>query len=309
MPEKILWPQNKIFAFTIFDDTDSAFLDNVGAVYSALKEYGLYTTKSVWPILGQRMPIGGATCEDEQYLNWLLSLKHDGFEIAWHNATFHSSLRQETIKGLEKFKELFGFYPKIMANHSGCQEGIYWGNYRLTGINEKIYNFFTFNKNKNVFRGHIKGDKFFWGDLCKEKIKYVRNFTFADINTLKACPYMPYHDPAREYVNYWFASSNGANVKDFNNCISERNQDRLESEGGACIMYTHFAKGFYEKSKINNRFNVLIKRLSKKNGWFVPVSELLDYLLSKKSANTITGKERNGLELKWLLYKITKGTN
>jgi hypothetical protein len=53
----------------------------------------------------------------------------------------------------------------------------------------------------------------------------------------------------------------------------------------------------------------LINRLSRKNGWFVPAGELLDYLLSKKSLNIITDKEKNGLEFKWLLYKITKGTN
>ena len=38
-------------------------------------------------------------------------------------------------------------------------------------------------------------------------IEQVRNFVFSDINTLKSCPYMPYQDPTKPYVNYWFASS------------------------------------------------------------------------------------------------------
>ena len=55
---------------------------------------------------------------------------------------------------------------------------------------------------------------------------------------------MPYHDPDRPYVNAWFAASEGADVTAFNRCLSEEHQDRLEAEGGACIMYTHFASGF-----------------------------------------------------------------
>ena len=57
---------------------------------------------------------------------------------------------------------------------------------------------------------------------------------------------MPYHDPRRPLVNSWFASSNGANPEVFLHCLSEKNQDRLEEEGGACVMYTHFANGFLE---------------------------------------------------------------
>ena len=249
------WPESKKFVFTVFDDTDFSTVDNVGEVYNLLRDLGFRTTKSVWPIKGQNIPtVGGITCEDKDYLSWVLDLKKQGFEIGFHNATYHSSFREDTIKGIEKFREFFGEYPKSMANHADCEEGIYWGNARLTGVNEKIYNFVTFNKKKNVFRGHVENDRFFWGDICKERIKYVRSFVFPGINTFKICPFMPYHDPQRPYVNYWFASSNGCDLKDFNKCISEGNQDRLEEEGGVCIMYTHFAKGFQQGNKINPAF-------------------------------------------------------
>jgi hypothetical protein len=309
MDPKILWPEGKQFAFTVFDDTDLATLENVKEVYSFLSECGFRTTKSVWPVRGQRETrAGGATCEDKAYLEWLLGLRRDGFEIGYHNATFHSSLRDETIRAIERFAELFNHYPQSMANHVGCEESIYWGNYRLTGLHEKIYNFLTRNRNKDKFRGHIEGDKYFWGDICKEKIKYVRNFVFSGINTIKICPVMPYHDPKRKYVNYWFASSDGANVKKFNNCISETNQDRLEKEGGACIMYAHFAFGFLKEEHIDSKFRFLMERLSKKNGWFVPVSTLLDYLLQLRNNHDITDRQRNTLERKWLFNKIKVGT-
>ncbi len=308
MTRRIKWPDGKDFAFTVFDDTDRATIENVSEVYSFLADLGFRTTKSVWPIRGNREPpIGGSTCEDQDYLKWVYNLKEIGFEIGYHNAAFHSSLRHETIRGIDKFVELFGHWPKSMANHADCKENIYWGNYRLTGGNEFIYNLLTRYHYNKVFRGHIEGDKYFWGDICKEKVKYVRNFAYADINTLEACPVMPYHDPNRPYVNYWFASSEGPNVDAFNRCIDERNQDRLEEKGGCCIMYTHFAAGFYKDGKMNSRFKFLMDRLSKKNGWFVPVSILLDYLRKENGEHVITARERRFLERKWLLHKIRVG--
>jgi len=306
------WPEGKEFAFTIFDDTDLQTVDNTREVYDLLGELGLFTTKSVWPIRGDCTPrIGGTTCENSEYLKWVLELQTKRFEIALHNVTYHTSAREETVYGIERFHELFGHYPYSMANHSGCNEGIYWGNSRLTGINELIYNLLLRNKSKGVFQGHVETSPLFWGDICREKIKYVRNFVFGDINTLKMCPYMPYHDQRRVYVNYWFASSEGPDVDSFVSTLSERNQDRLAREGGACIMYTHFAKGFSEGGRLHSRFRSLIKRMSRMNGWFVPVNTLLDYLLETRGNHNITESESNRIERKWLWHKIvrTRGTS
>jgi len=306
------WPNKKDFAFTIFDDTDWQTRENVREIYALLKDFGFRTTKSVWPVKGNEIPqIGGSTCEEPEYLKWVKCLQNDGFEIGYHSNTFHRSLRDEVIFGIEKFYEYFGHYPKTMAQHTDYREceAIYWGNYRVTpGPHEWIYNIFTRGKHKKIFTGHIERSKYFWGDICKEKIKYVRNFIFSDINTIKACPIMPYHDPERLYVNFWFASSEGANVNSFNKCLSEKNQDRLEEEGGACIMYSHFASGFYSNGNINSRFQFLIKRLSKKNGWFVPASILLDYISKIRGNHIITNKERKQLERKWLLHKARIGS-
>jgi hypothetical protein len=308
MSNNIIWPDGKKFAFTIFDDTDYSTLRNVTEIYSFLDTLGFRTTKSVWPFRGNMDPkIGGSTCDDLEYQKWVIALQKKGFEIGFHNATFHSSLREATINGLERFRELFGTYPKSMSNHSGCLESIYWGSYRLTGINRLIYNLLNRYRYNGVFRGHIESDKYFWGDICKDKIKYVRNFTFPDINTLKANSNMPYFDPQKPFVNYWFSSSEGYNVKVFNNCINEENQDRLEEEGGVCIMYTHFACGFFQDNCINARFAFLMKRLAQKNGWFIPVATLLDYILKQKNHYVITDKERRKLERKWLFHKLKAG--
>ena len=120
---KIAWPEGKQFAFTIFDDPDFDTLENVATMYSFLSDIGLRTTKAVWPLRGCGTPkIGGATCEDKQYLKQIVSLQDQGFEVALHNVTYHTSTRDETARGLETFDRLFGHYPYSMANHSGCHE-------------------------------------------------------------------------------------------------------------------------------------------------------------------------------------------
>ncbi len=138
-------------------------------------------------------------------------------------------------------------------------------------------------------------------------MKYVRNFTFRDIDTLAACPWMPYHDPARPFVDRWFASSEGADVDAFVRCASEANQDRLEAGGGACIMYTHFAAGFVRDGRLDPRFESLMRRMARRNGWFVPVATLLDHLEAFNGETVITARQRSALERRWLLSKVRVG--
>ncbi|MCE5303102.1 MAG: hypothetical protein LLF97_08345 [Planctomycetaceae bacterium] len=305
-----LWPDAKKFAFTIFDDTDNATVANVGPVYSFLADCGFRTTKSVWVVDGNphRGNCVGDSCAKPDYLRWVKNLQSRGFEIGFHNCSWHGLPRDEIRAALDRFVDLFGNNPQSAANHTGVEESIYWADARLSGWRRWVYNLLTRFHNYKRFTGHVEGNEYFWGDFCKERIKYLRNFTYHEINTLKACPFMPYHDPQRPFVNYWFASSDGHDLPTFNECLSEENQDRLEEEGGACIMYTHFAKKFCEDGKLNPRFRELMLRLSKKNGWFVPTATLLDYLLKVNGHHAISNAERRGLEMKWLGEKIFTGT-
>ena len=306
--KRLTWPQGKTFAFTIFDDTDLSAPGNFEEVYAFLADSGFRTTKSVWPIEGSQTPlIGGATCENPAYVKSVLHLQGLGFEIGYHDSTYHAVGREQIAGALERFRELFGHYPKSMSNHADSAEAIYWGDARLTGIRRWIYNLISLNRRKNAFFGHVEGSPHFWGDLCLSRIDYVRNFITGDINTLKACPPMPYHDPDKPYVKYWYAASEGPTVQPFNRTIREENQDRLEAEQGACIMYTHVACGFQDAGKVNPRFKELMLRLSKKNGWFVQVGELLDYILKERGPHTLSDSERRKLEWTWLWHKVRVG--
>jgi len=313
MKTDIKWPNGKQFAFTIFDDTDNSTVQNAPKVYDFLSELGMLTTKSVWPIKGEDVPlIGGSTCDNPEYLQWVLNLMQQGFEIALHNVAYHTSKRLQINEGIEKFKSYFGYYPNVHANHVDCLDSIYWGDERLSGFYKFIYNLITQYKKNGQFKGTTQSSDFFWGDICQERIQYVRNFVYSNINTLKACPYMPYFDERKPYVNNWFASSEGANCQSFCQTITEANQDRLEEEGGCCIMYTHFGSAsFYEQGKLNAEFKRLIKRLSSKGGWFAPVSTILDYIQKQRGTYSITLKEHQRLERKWLINKVfyTRGTS
>jgi hypothetical protein len=303
---EVIWPDGKRFAVAIVDDTDSATMDNVPVVYRLLRDLGIRSTKTVWPLGGTRPPSGptGTTCDDPSYLAWVKELAREGFEIGLHNVTYHSSHRDEVRRGLDRFRELFGHHPRSHANHAECEDGIYWGAARLTGLRRPIYQLTTMLRNRRYF-GHVAGSPYFWGDLCRDHISYVRNFTFADVNTLKLCPFMPYHDPQRPLVRAWYAAAEGGTVPQFNNTLREEAQDRLLAEGGACIVYTHFGKSFVQHGTINPRFAQLMTRLAKLGGWMVPVTTLLDHIAQQRGGvHQLTDGERARLEWRWLAHKV-----
>jgi hypothetical protein len=301
-----VWPQGRRFAFTVFDDADSQTLENGKPIYDLLGDLGFRTTKSVWPVRGPREPSDhGETCDEPHYLRWVQELQRRGFEIGYHMATSHTSTRDETLRALDRFAEHFGDAPRTAANHYNCAENVYLGEARVSGLRRLAYNVLTGFRNRRRFFGHVPGHPLFWGDVCRARIPYVRNFVFGDINTLKQCPYMPYHDPERPFVNYWFAASEGANVDAFVARITEEAQDRLEAERGACIMYAHFGLGFYRDGVVDPRFRRLMRRLAAKGGWYVPVGTLLDHLRSERDGGReITEPERAMLEWRWLLHKM-----
>lgn len=305
----VSWPDGRRFAFAIFDDTDLATVANVGPVYDFLTSIGVLATKSVWTVTGDGTPaFGGATCDDPDYLAWTQGLPAQGHEIASHGVTYTTAPRDLTRRGLDRFRELYGHDPVAMANHSGCDEAIYWGSARVSGAQRALYDVMTRYRRRGRFRGHIEGDPLFWGDLCKERIRYVRNFTFLDIDTLAACPEMPYHDPDRPWVNLWFAASEGRDAKQFIEQIRPANIDRLEASGGACIMYTHFASGFLRDGVLDPVFVERMTQLAARGGWFVPVSTLLDHLRAQKGDTVIDRRGRSRLERRWLQSKFRVGS-
>ncbi|CUQ67414.1 conserved exported protein of unknown function [Candidatus Nitrospira inopinata] len=278
-PRTVSFPDGKKFAFSIVDDTDMATLERVKPLYDLLYHYGFRTTKTVWVLESNDLshpPNQGDTLHDPAYRAYMEELKRRGFEIALHGVRGGSSRRSEIIQGLEEFKRVMGDYPVIHVNHSLNQDNVYWGEHRWSF---PLFQWGYALAAKHQFFGHDRTSDYFWGDLVKERIRYVNQFTYSDINLLVVNPSMPYRLSDKPFVNLWFPTADGDNLDRFEALLSKENLDRLEREGGVCLVYTHMGAGSFNKdSGADPRFEGRLKDVSSRNGWFVPASEILDYL-------------------------------
>lgn len=305
----MVFPDNKRFAFSILDDTDDATLTNVKPVYDLLREYGFRTTKTVWPLEcpeGSRIFFAAETLQNKPYLDFVHELADDGYEVAFHGATMETSRRDRTIRALEFLKEEFGYYPRLFCNHGQNRENLYWGHKRFQTTVLRQLSRLTLREPTQYFAGDVEGSDYFWGDLCKERITYVRNFTFKRVNLLTVNPGMPYRLPQTRFVNYWFSSADAPDVDAFNRLLTVERIDRLEREGGVCIVSTHLGKGFSQDGRLDSNTTNILRYLAGKSGWFVPVSDVLDYLLKcRHSPSELSWRERLQLECRFVTDKIT----
>lgn len=298
------FPANKRFAFSIFDDTDLSTVENTAPVYRLLTELGMRTTKSVWPLASvTEGKHGGSSLQDPEYLKFVLELRDLGFEIAIHNMRNHHCSRELVEKGFSEFRRLLGHGPRVHANHSRNRENLYWGAARFKSL-RPFYAVASRLMRERKFEGHNPDSEVFWGDLCQQHLDYVRSFVFREINLDHVNPSLPYYDPSKPFVKYWFSSCDGADVDDFCDLLSESNQEKLEREGGVCIVYTHFACGFVSDGAVNPRVDRLLRALASRNGWFVPVSQLLDHLRTQRQTAQITDAELFRMEGRWAYDRV-----
>lgn len=306
------YPGGKRFAFTVIDDTDNATLANVKPLYDFLHALGMRVTKTVWPMAcPEGSPNFGEseTLEDPRYLEFVRELKARGFEITWHGATMESSTRERTLAALELYFERFGEYPRIHVNHSQNRENVYWGAARF---DSPVLQFFV----SHVLRrplGHFSGDDpkspYWWGDRCQRHMEYGRNLTTNNINTASFNPSMPYRDPQRPLIPWWFSSSDADNVDEFNALIAEPNQEQLEREQGFCIVATHFGKRFVENGQVNPLTRERLSALARRDGWFPTTGELLDWLRTQRPAGapeTLPPGEWRRMQRQWAVELILR---
>lgn len=302
MTSHLEFPGGARFAFTVMDDTDVATVDNVGPVYRILESLGMRTTKTVWPVRCQEGSKNfwlSETMDDARYCAFVADLQRRGFEIAFHCATMETSTRERTARALRRFRSVFGAPPRVHANHALNRENLYWGTARFDDpVVRKLYRL-VLREPPNFYQGHCTGSPYWWGDLCLEQIEYVRNLTFSEINLLRVNPSMPYRDPARPYVSWWFSAVDAEGVDEFNDLLRPENQQRLETEGGVCIVATHLGKGFSRAGKVHRETQRLLELLVKRNGWFPPVGELLDWLRTRREHDGLPVREWRRMQWRW----------
>jgi hypothetical protein len=308
-------PPGKQFALTFVDDTDASTRENTEPVYDLLADQGFWGTKTVWPLQARRnsafrrdlehqvaTPNTGDTLEHPEYLDFIRKLRRTGFEIALHGVAAGNSTRDEIVEGLCRYEAALGEAPSMMVFHQTNIDNLYCGRDKLdTAVFKTIERF----SDRSEYEGHREGSRSFWGDLIKDRFRYVRLpfHTIDDIDTLALNPSMPFHDSRRPYVRRWFAASDGADLVRFNRLLSDDNVRRLAHQRGACIVYTHFAKGFARRRNgrrvLDGDFVRTVERVAQHPGaWFATASGLLDRLAAIRS-----------LRLVHRHYEITIGNN
>jgi hypothetical protein len=249
---------------------------------------------------------GSETLQDSDYCEFVQKLAADGFEVTWHGATMESSDRRRTETAIEKFKEVFGFYPRIHVNHGYNKENIYWGSGRVDSWwISKVYEK-SGGWPAKEFLGHDPASQYWWGDYCEKFITYARNLSFNELNIDRTNPSMPYSDPKRPLAPRWFSSADAGDVESFVSLVSEENLDRLCRDGGFSIISTHFGKGFVKGGQVDPRIRSIFERLATMPGWFPNAGELLDWLWDQRQSKELPAAEWKSMQRRWLLDLLSR---
>lgn len=300
MPAQI-FPHGKRFAFSILDDTDVATVANIKPIYRLLEQLGIRATKTVWPVAcpeGSKNFASSQTLEDPDYLHFVRDLQDRGFEVTWHGATMESSLRERTRTALDRFHECLGHFPRIHVNHAENRENLYWGADRIDAPLLKLL-FGRLAQPPDYFQGNRRDSPYWWGDLCTQHVLYARNLTFTHPNLAAINPSMPYHDPSRPLVHYWFSCVDAEDAPAFADLLHPRLQQELESSGGFCLVATHFGKGFVRDGQVHPLVAERLTQLAQRPGWFPNAGELLDWLREHRTTDALPPAEWRHMQWRW----------
>jgi len=303
------FPNGRRFAFTILDDTDDATFENIVPVYDRLRELGFRTTKTVWPLdcpEGSQEYFAAETLQRSEYLRYVQQLVADGFELASHGATMESSNRERTLRGLEFLDQHFDTTLQLYANHGENRENLYWGPKRFrTPLFQWLARTIERNRRDGYYCGDVEESEFFWGDVCRKRFRYVRNFTFASLNALSFNPEMPYAISNTPYVQYWFSTSDAPTPEIFRRRVTRSAIDRLEGEGGICILSTHFGKrGYVSNGRLDPTVDDMLRYIADKPGWLVPASEILDHLAAQQPDRNVSTLALARIEFRFLIDQL-----
>jgi hypothetical protein len=299
------YPGGKRFGFTILSHAQHVPTGTLRPLYALFEELGLRTTQMVCSFATARSAAG--TLDDPEYRDFVVELKERGFEIGWAGASAESNERQRVIEGLDRFRDVIGAYPRVYVNHASKRENLYWGNDRIDQSLLKAVIYRTASAPAGYFEGHLEGSPFWWGDICKERVDYVLNLTFDDINLSRINPSMPYTDPTRPLVKSWFSACSAVDNAEFNQLLRPDRQEKLDREAGCCVVATDLSRGFIRNQIIERLARKRFESIAAKPGWFVPVSTMLDHLKADQASSALPAEEWDRMQWKWARDTVRRG--
>ena len=277
------FPADKQCAISITDDTDGFRLATTRPVYDLLDSLGLRITRTTWiyDAPGHPPAQAGLSLANIAYRNWLLGEITRGHEITLHSPSAGDDTRERILAAHDTLRHLVGHPASLEIFHSDNKEALYWGADRLPNpILRAVYRRIRHAR----FEGAKPGSPYYWSDISRSLVRYVRGYTFNEVNTLRLNPDMPYMDSRTPGAPLWFANSNGRTPRAMLRLLSPENVAKLKKQRGACIIYTHLADGFSDQlpgggGVVAPQIRALFRRVGTDPGVeFVPAGELLDRL-------------------------------
>lgn len=305
------FPGGRRFAFTILDDPDDARLEDVRPVYDRLRQLGLRTTTTVWPLApppgagGPGQEASGETLRRRAYRQFVRELLADGFEIGSHGASMVSSDRDRTLAGLRLLARQIGRPPRLHANHDRNRENLCWGSRRFQSRPVRLL-LRLLRRAAEESDGDANGSPRYWGDVAQRHIDYVRNFAFKHLDLRRCDPHSPYRLRSTPGVRHWFSTCGAPDVEAFLRLVTPRAVAALEEKGGVAIVSTHFGRGFARNGRLDPRVDAVLTDVARRPGWFVPVSTVLDHLRAERGAPMLGPAALLRLELRYLWHRLRR---
>lgn len=284
-------PDSYEAAIAITDDPDNSSMKTFQTMYDFLADINFVTSRAMW-VYKNDEPTGTPSLDvkftaplltDKECLDYCQMLSSKGFEICLHGASCGNNHRTRTIEAIQYLTDNIGHSPVFIC-HSKNADNLYWD---AKTANSNIEKLFLELYTKNKCFGDVADSDYFWGDICSEKIRFIRMFRTRRLNTLAFNPSMPYHDFTKPYVNFWFSATKGH----IPTLFSDENIEQLCKEQGASILYQYLHK--YVK---NDQIDFDVKRALEKVAadkrlLIKPVSYILERLKQMQNVLVIKAGE------------------
>jgi hypothetical protein len=283
------WPYPYRWAFSLIDDTDCSTQEAVTTVYEYCLARGIYPTKTLWVHEARRgcgspragKPIAGVTLEDPRYLAYCQSIGSRGVELCLHDASPGNNLREETEAAFERFQKAFGYLPRIHVFHSHNCDHFYWGAQQYSS--RWLGSIVRAVAGRHDYHGSDPKSPYYWSDICRRLISYVRLYRTRHFDVLRCNPNMPYHLPGKPDVRLWFSASASATRL---HRLDERAIDAIARDDGAFLLYAYSANlaAIDDKSVLRPEVQAALDLIGRRaDCWRPTVSGLLDRCLATKN--------------------------
>jgi hypothetical protein len=280
----VVWlPDGYDAGIAISDDPDNGSFESFKRIYDVLADLGFPTTRSMWVWPAEEPtgtpPITGGffapVLSEPSCLEYCRTLHEKGFELCLHGASSGNNTRQRTLEALEFQEATFGPNTTFIC-HSKNAENLYWDSRCIHG---RIAQALLRRYSDNQCFGEVPDSRYFWGDVCRQKVRYIRLFRTNHVNTLAFNPSMPYHDFHKPFVNYWFSAT-----KTYLPRVAEAPAlDGLCAQHGLSLLYQYMHKYVGKDGAIDPRVVDALTRLAADDRILAkPVSWMLNRLAGFK---------------------------